>query len=209
MTSIWGPLGWITLHSVATLYPENPTQAERDLVSSWLEMFRDTITCAHCKSHFGTVLQTYQKLFPNMMASRQEFAMFTFRVHNAVNRRLNKPVQMTLGECMEKLRATLKTRSASEYRKAYLNHIMRYWASLQDISGIVASRKVREMRKIEVEYLVSRDTNFNVTLTPDPVVLPTDVLEKRSEPPPHPMRLARDSQTVAGFRITPKGIRLR
>jgi hypothetical protein len=145
-----------------------------------------------------------------MLASRQEFAMFGFRAHNAVNRRLNKPIQGILGECMDRLRTNVKTRSAKDYRMAYLNHIGRYWATMRDISGIVASKKIREMRKIEAEYFTSRDTNFNVELNPDPVVLPRDVIEKQTGEVPTPRRMAlpRDIQS-GGFRITTKGIRLR
>ena len=36
-------MGWMTLHSVATCYPESPTQSEKDLMASWLDMFRDTM----------------------------------------------------------------------------------------------------------------------------------------------------------------------
>ena len=210
MTAIWGPLGWMTLHSVSTIYPEKPTQAERDLMSTWLDMFRDTITCPSCKGHFTQMLQNYRTMFPNMMASRQDFAMFGFRAHNAVNRRLNKPVQGTLGECMDRLRTNVKTRSAREYRNAYINHISRFWATMRDVSGIVASKKIREMKKIEAEYFTLRDTNFVVELNPDPVVLPRDVMERQpgEVQPERRMALPRDIQT-GGFRITAKGIRLR
>ena len=100
MTAVWGPLGWMTLHSVATCYPETPTQTERELMYSWLDMFRDTITCPHCREHFSAMLQTYRATFPGMLNSRQDFALFTFRAHNAVNRRLRKPIQATLEDCI-------------------------------------------------------------------------------------------------------------
>ena len=178
MTAIWGPMGWMTLHSVATCYPETPAPSEKVLMSNWLDMFRDTITCVHCKGHFTDMLASYRRQYPNMLDSRQNFAMFTFRAHNAVNRRLLKPLYNTLDECMETLQANVKTRSARDYRISYINHITRYWRTMQDITGISALRKIDEMRKIETEYVGIRDSNFQVTLQPDIVVLPRDMLEK-------------------------------
>ena len=202
-------MGWMTLHSVATCYPESPSQSERDLMYSWLDMFRDTITCPHCRDHFAGMLATYRSTFPSMLSSRQEFALFSFRAHNAVNRRLRKPLQSTLEECMTTLQANIKTRSAADYRVSYLNHISRYWRGWQDITGIVALKKINEMRKIESTYVQPRDTNFAVTLTPDVVILPRDALERSGEGAPSPMSVSLQSGNLGQFRLTAGGFRLR
>lgn len=92
MTAIWGPLGWMTLHSVTTLYPENPTLEEKQLVSQWLDLFQACITCSHCRDHFGQMLAQMRTDLPDMMRSRGHFMKAIFRAHNTVNRRLDKPV---------------------------------------------------------------------------------------------------------------------
>lgn len=181
MTSIWGPLGWISLHSIATSYPEFPTPSEQQLMSTWLDLFRDTITCTYCKGHFTELLDKYRKQFPNMLESRHSFAMFSFRAHNAVNKRLNKPVYATVEECLTTLQDATKLKSAREYRIAYLNHITKYWRTYQDVSGIVSLRKINEMKKIEEEYFKVRDTFFNVTFRPDIVILPSTAIEPPRE----------------------------
>lgn len=211
MTAIWGPLGWMTLHSVAMCYPETPTEAEKELMRSWLDMFRDTITCPSCRGHFTTMLATYRTSFATMLNSRQELAMFTFRAHNAVNRRLKKPVYSTLDECMATLKNNIKTRSARDYRISYINHATRHWRIFQDITGITALKKLNEMKKIETDYFTPRDNNLNVTLRQDVVVLPQDVMEPKSEPEPrNPFRLsAPPAGGGGGFRITSGGLRLR
>ena len=209
MTAIWGPLGWMTLHSVALCYPETPTNAERELMRTWIDMFRDTITCPHCREHFTTMLAAYRAAFPDMLASRQTFAMFTFRAHNAVNRRLKKPVYTTLDECLATLKSNLKTRTARDYRISYINHATRHWRTFQDISGIAGLKKLNEMKKIETDYFTPRDTNCEATLKQDVVVLPQDMLEKSTEAEPsRPFRFSSPSGG-GGFRITPKGLRLR
>ena len=211
MTAVWGPLGWMTLHSISTSYPENPSPTERQLLYSWLDMFRDTITCPHCKDHFSTMLQNYRVRFPTMLNSRQELSMFVFRAHNTVNARLSKPVYKTLDECMTVLRKNTEARSAAEYRIAYLNHITRHWMTLQDITGIVALKKINEMRKIEMEYFGPRDTRFNVTLTDLGVVVPHEWMEGKSAQPPSPtasLRFTPGKPVNAGFRMVGGRIRL-
>ena len=204
MTAIWGPLGWMTLHSVSTIYPEKPTPSEKALMVSWLDMFRDTITCSSCKGHFTLMLQNYRMKFPNMLSSRQDFAIFAFRAHNAVNARLSKPVYNSLDECMAQLKNNVKTRSAAEYRNAYLVHIRKYWGTLQDISGIVGLKKINEMRKIEVDYFTSRDTNFEVNLKQEAVTIPRSWVEAntsygQAETPA--VHFKPSESTRAGFRI--------
>ena len=207
MTAVWGPLGWMTLHSVATIYPEQPNQQERDLMHAWLDMFRDTITCPTCQSHFSAMLATYRQTFPNMLASRQNFAMFSFRAHNAVNRRLHKPIHGDVESCMTLMKNNVKNRSARDYRVSYLNHITRHWRVYRDITGIAALRKIGEMNKIEIEYFARRDNNFEATLVSEVVVLPQEVMDRNSqqEAPSRPVI----RPPIQGFRLTAGGIRIR
>lgn len=181
MTAVWGPLGWMTLHSISTSYPIQPTSSEKQLMYSWLDMFRDTITCAHCKGHFTTMLGNYRVRFPNMLDSRQNFAMFVFRAHNTVNARLSKPVYATLDECMAILKKNIENRTAEDYRISYINHILRYWKTMQDITGVVAVKKVLEMKKIEIDYISRLDTKFDVELMNESVVIPRSWVENQVE----------------------------
>ena len=189
MTSIWGPLGWMTLHSVASCYPDSPTISEITLTQTWLDMFHSTITCPSCREHFGTALAGYRRSYPQMLTSRREFLLFTFRVHNSVNRRLNKPIHSTVTACFETLRNNVKTRSARDYRAAYLNHIRRFWRTMQDASGLTALKKINEMTKIEVEYTQKRENNFEADIAEDVVVLPGQAFEPANSEPPSPIRV--------------------
>lgn len=211
MTAVWGPLGWMTLHSVSALYPEAPSSSEKQLLATWLDLFRDTITCPSCRSHFTDMLATYRRKFPELLDSRQAFMVFAFRAHNTVNRRLNKPVYGSVEDCMATLHGALKTRSARDYRSAYLAHITRHWAGWRDITGITALRKIAEMNKIESTYFAPRDVNLQVTPAPDVVLLPRGVLESGSPeavPAAAPPVLPRFAPPT-GFKMTGGGFRLR
>jgi hypothetical protein len=208
MTSIWGPLGWLTLHSVATSYPESPSNAERALMDSWLNFFRDTITCSYCRGHFAELLERYRMLFPRMLSSRQEFALFSFRAHNAVNARLMKPVYATVAECMDTLQKATAQRSARDYRLSYLNHITRNWRVYNDITGITALKKIQEMQRIEADYVAARDTRFAVELTEETVVLPGTALVHNGEASQQPRINPRALAAGPVFRLTGGGFRL-
>jgi len=189
MTSIWGPLGWMTLHSAASCFPDKPLPAESTLMQSWLDMFQATITCPSCREHFGTALSSYRRLYPQMLSSREEFLLFTFRVHNSVNRRLNKPVHPTVAACFDQLRTNVKTRPAREYRIAYINHIRRFWRTMQDSSGITSMKKINEMSKIESEYFARHENNFEVDIPESTVVLQSQLLSTQPGEPPAPARI--------------------
>lgn len=191
MTSIWGPLGWMTLHSMASLYPDEPTAAEKALMDTWLDLFAGTITCPSCKEHFQEQLQAYKARFPQLLESRASFLLFSFRVHNSVNRRLNKPIQSTVAECFEVLQNNVKTRTATQYRQAYYAHITRHWRMMQDASGIAGLRKIAELNKIEAMYAAARSDDFS-ELVPEGLTflgliqLPPEGIQPKSMMPPAP-----------------------
>ena len=118
-----------------------------------------------------------------MLSSRREFLVATFRLHNAVNRRLNKPIHSTVAACFDQLRNNVKSRSARDYRIAYVNHIQRFWRTMQDASGISALKKINEMRKIEYEYLQKHENNFEIDIPETIVVLFSHSLDPQTETP--------------------------
>lgn len=199
MTSIWGPLGWMTLHSAASLYPDSPTDAERQLMTRWLDLFRDTITCPSCQGHFAELLGEYRTRYPNMLYSRREFLLFTFRAHNSVNRRLNKPVYSTVQACFDILRTNVKFNKSYAFRISYVNHITRHWKMFRDASGMAALKRIIELRKIEAEYMTPRSNEFE-TIIPEDNVMQTSG-QSHAEVQPMARSGGRLVMTATGFRI--------
>lgn len=200
MTSIWGPLGWMTLHSVASLYPNTPTEAERLLMVKWLDLFRDTITCPSCQGHFAELLGSYRAQFPNMLYSRRDFLLFTFRAHNSVNKRIGKPVYGTVKECFDLLRKNVQFNKSQSFRITYTNHITRHWRTFQDASGMAAMKKINEIKKIEMQYMAARTNEFEEIIPEDNLIFSTGVEE------PHRPILSRNAPRLV---MTATGMRLR
>ena len=152
MTSIWGPLGWMTLHSVSLLYPENPSEADKQIVKRFVDLLRDTITCPHCQSHFKIIYGNYVNSHPEWRNSKFDLFLFIARAHNTVNNRLSKPKPASVQECLDAYRSATKNTSGKGFRQAYINYLLRNYGREMSGEGYMHAAEVREMKKIIEEY---------------------------------------------------------
>ena len=152
MTSLWGPLGWMTLHSVSLLYPEIPSQADKEILKRYMAAFRDSISCPQCEQHFKVMFQNYTTSHPEWSSSRFQFFLFIVRAHNTVNRRLNKPRPATVQQCLDMYYANTKFNSGAVYRKKYLDYLTNNWAREMTGDGMMHMGQTRQMKKINDEY---------------------------------------------------------
>lgn len=170
-TKIWGPLGWMTLHSISAIYPEEPTQADKELVDQFMNAFRETIACPYCKTHFTTIFNKYKQFHPEWSSSRQSLFVFICRAHNTVNRRLDKPIYKTVLECIETLKNATTVKGSADYRKAYLDYLVSNWGRQTDGEGLMMMSFVRKMIKINNEYFNPRNVPYSdLTLREDNVL---------------------------------------
>lgn len=160
-TKFWGPLGWMTLHSISAIYPENPTLEERMILEKFVESFRECITCSHCKSHFTGMLNMYKRSHPEWTSSRYHFFLFVCRAHNTVNKRLDKPILQSLNDCIETLKNATKVTTPAQYRNAYINYLVSNWSREFTGDGAIALGAVRQMKRINDEYFTPRDKGYD------------------------------------------------
>lgn len=170
MTSIWGPLGWMTLHSVSLNYPIAPTIRDKTIAMRFLTLFADTITCKYCKDHFDRMFAIYTRNYPTFLDSRQNFAIFVFRAHNTVNKRLDKPKQQTVADCLRTLQTNIVNTPFAGFRSLYLSYLLRNW--LKEFSGDsrILAGHAREMQKINDEYWNTLDNTNDIELDEDNVL---------------------------------------
>jgi len=157
MAKLWGPLGWMTLHSVSLIYPENPTPEEQKIASRFLNAFAETISCPTCKSHFGVMYAIYSATYPGFLKSRQTFATFVFRAHNTVNKRLDKPFPKTISECISTLKTATSQTSFKQFRAAYLAYLNKNWGREHGGDAAIARVSVKELQTITSQYWDPRD----------------------------------------------------
>ena len=165
MTSRWGPMGWLTLHSIASNYPEQPTNEDKLIMKRFMDLFAETITCPSCKAHFGSMLHSYIAANPGWAESRQSLFVFICRAHNAVNVRLDKPIIGTVRDSLNMLQSITKVIPAQTYRNNYLAYLLQNWSREVGAEGFMNTRSVREMIKINNEYWNPRENGFNISLS--------------------------------------------
>lgn len=176
MTSHWGPLGWMTLHSASLLYSEVPDHSEQLIIHQFLELFSDTISCHHCKTHFINMKRKYELWNPGYLSSKKDFMLFVFRAHNAVNKRIDKPILETVQDCMTTLKNADSYSSLASIRNAYLTYLQQNWAKEYTGEAFALRRKVQELIKINNEYFNLRTIDwtytFNESVLPINDILP-------------------------------------
>jgi hypothetical protein len=181
MTKIWGPLGWATLHSVAALYPDSPSELEKALLVRWISAFAKTIVCEKCQGHFEAFLRSYTQPWST---SRREFSLFVLRAHNSVNARNGQKI-LTVSEAFAALRIHVAEDKAALQRQSYILYIRNDWSRNTTLGGITAARYIQEMVATETSYWSTRTYTWDdveALLTDDSILPPTKPAPKRSAP---------------------------
>lgn len=156
MTSIWGPLGWMTLHSISLVYPEKPSQADKQLAKRFIDLLRDTITCPNCQQHFKIIYANYVSSHPDWADSKFNMFLFVTRAHNTVNNRLSKPKPDSVKACLDAYRSATQNTSGPGFRQAYINYLLRNYGKEMSGEGYMHAASVREMQRINTEYWNSK-----------------------------------------------------
>jgi len=180
MTSYWGPLGWMTLHSASMLYSEKPSDAERILIERFVDLFGNTISCFHCKTHFLAERIKYVRIYPDYLNSKKDFMLFVFRIHNIVNKRLDKPILQTVEDSITVLKNANSYSSLESMRNAYLSYLQSNWGKEFYAEALAIRRKVQELIKINNEYLNPREIDWSYKFEDN--VLPPETSESKVKP---------------------------
>jgi hypothetical protein len=184
MTKVWGPLGWMMAHSVSVCYPENPTNEDKRIASEFMNAFGKTITCEICRTHFATLFDLYKRNVPTWLNSRQDFFVAVCRMHNNVNKRLDKPKPSSVSECLKSLKNATSYTSPFEFRKKYIEYLFRDWNIFGKRTSYYfnAMQEVEKMRKINEDYWNAREVSYSeLTFAED------DVLSFANQPPHTPL----------------------
>jgi hypothetical protein len=160
MAQFWGPLGWMTLHSISSIYPDNPSEDDKKILVSFMSAFQETISCPSCKSHFTSMFAFYKSRNPNWLNSRYDFFLFVCRAHNTVNSRLDKPKPATLSESLELFKKNTVHTTPHSFREKYINYLTYNWGKELTGDSMMMMTRVKELRKINEQYWNNRDSNL-------------------------------------------------
>ena len=165
MTAVWGPMGWMTLHSISLLYPDNPSPNDKTILQAFLNDFANSITCPHCEKHFKTMFENYRKLHPEWSSSKFQLFLFIARAHNTVNKRLEKPLKKTVQECLDAFVQNTQYTSASDFRRNYINYVAQRMAAEMSGDTMIKVGQAQSMRRTNESYWKSKiqgELNFDM-----------------------------------------------
>ena len=96
MTNVWGPTGWIFLHSVTFGYPMDPIKFDADnnlpegtteeRYRQFFEQIGFVFPCKYCRESY----QEFIKEIPIQTESRASLTKWLYDIHERVNKKLDK-----------------------------------------------------------------------------------------------------------------------
>ena len=85
--TIWGPKTWFFLHSVALIYPENPTKQDKKNYKTFFESLQHVLPCPGCSDNY----KRHLKELPIDLSNNINLNKWLIEMHNKVNDIYNKP----------------------------------------------------------------------------------------------------------------------
>ena len=162
MTKIWGPLGWMTLHSISVGYPEFPSEIDKQQLNAFMEAFGNCITCPSCKDHFSEMFAKYKRNNPDWNSTRYNLFLAICRMHNSVNKRLDKPSPKSVAECIAALKNATSVTSQMEFRQKYFDHVIGNWSSINHPSAFIPLQSARQMKQIHDNYWINYFNSYDL-----------------------------------------------
>lgn len=88
--SVWGPCVWRgAIHMIALGYPERPTPIDRSTYKAYYAELWKVLPCGRCSVNYRRHLDELP--IDGFLGSGKDLFEWTVRLHNIVNRELNKP----------------------------------------------------------------------------------------------------------------------
>ena len=88
-TRVWGPAGWLFLHSIAQNYPWEPTPEKKESYKLFFRLVGDVLPCRYCRESYQKFIKGHGTcLDDSVMRSRKTLTNWLYRIHNKVNKKL-------------------------------------------------------------------------------------------------------------------------
>ena len=83
-------------------------------------------------------------------------------MHNAVNKRLDKPQPKTVAECIEWLKRATSYTTPASFRENYANYLLRDWLYQRNTGeGLGGYKNAEIVRKLNYEYWNLREVSYD------------------------------------------------
>ena len=101
LTTVWGPSLWHTLHTISFNYPKRPTSSEKKNYKKFIMDLKYVLPCGKCRKNLPKNLKSVP-LNSKALKNRENFSRWMFRLHEQVNKMLNKKSGLTYEKVRER-----------------------------------------------------------------------------------------------------------
>lgn len=89
-TRLWGPIFWMTLHTVSFNYPETPTYLEKRHHYDFFNTIQYILPCTVCREHYQRNFKQYP--LETYLDTKKTLIQWVIMIHNEVNNANKKEV---------------------------------------------------------------------------------------------------------------------
>jgi len=119
ITKIWGPAMWMSLHSISFGYPVLPSKEDKENYKKYFESIGNVLPCIHCKKSYNMFIKEGDtKLTDDVFESRESLTNWVYKIHQAVNNKLNVDYCVSFSELQNKYE-TFRVGDDEKKKKAY------------------------------------------------------------------------------------------
>ena len=102
-TRVWGPAGWVFLHSIAQNYPTEPTSLQKKEYLQFFKSIGNVLPCRYCRESYQQFIKEPDtQLNIDVMKNRTTFSEWLYLVHDKVNKKLGITKNVSFKEVTEK-----------------------------------------------------------------------------------------------------------
>ena len=102
-TRVWGPAGWLFLHSIAQNYPWKPTDEQKEWYYDFFKLVGNVLPCRYCReSYQDFIKQPGSELTKYTLKNRKSLVTWLYHVHNKVNKKLDIKDKPSLKSVIDK-----------------------------------------------------------------------------------------------------------
>uniref|UniRef100_A0A6G6AD63 Sulfhydryl oxidase n=1 Tax=Borely moumouvirus TaxID=2712067 RepID=A0A6G6AD63_9VIRU len=103
ITKVWGGAGWTFGHSVTFGYPLNPTLEDKNNYKNFFVSMGDVLPCKYCRESYKKfITEGETALTDEALENRESLTKWFYRVHDAVNQKLEVEYAVTYEDVVEK-----------------------------------------------------------------------------------------------------------
>jgi hypothetical protein len=112
--NIWGPKAWFFLHTITFNYPEEPTEKDKIIYSSFFNSLTNVLPCSVCANHYKENILKHP--IEKHLDTKDDLVKWLIMLHNEVNKSNSKPT-LTVDEVMEYYREQYEINTTLNIKK--------------------------------------------------------------------------------------------